>query len=73
MELIGNSWDSVLCDEYGKPYFTSLTAKVAEEYEKNRVYPPRAQIYSAFAAVPYEDVKVVILGQDPYHGEGQAF
>ncbi len=72
MEIIGNSWDSVLCDEYGKPYFTTLTEKIEREYETAKVYPPKTQIYSAFASVPYEEVKVVIIGQDPYHGEGQA-
>ena len=72
MEIIGNSWDSVLCDEYGKPYFTTLTEKIEREYETAKVYPPKTQIYSAFASLPYEEVKVVIIGQDPYHGEGQA-
>lgn len=58
--------------EYGKDYFTRLMAAVDEEYARGTVYPPRPLVYSAMARVPYEKVRVVILGQDPYHGEGQA-
>lgn len=72
MQVIGNSWDEKLCAEYDKEYFQRLVKAVDDEYEKNRVYPPKDQIYSAFKSLPYEDVKVVIIGQDPYHGEGQA-
>ena len=72
MEVIGNSWDGVLSEEFGKEYFAELMKKVDAEYASTTVYPPKTQIYSAFARVPYEDVKVVIIGQDPYHGPGQA-
>lgn len=72
MQVIGNSWDEVLEKEYEKPYFAELTSAVDKEYAKKTVYPPKPEIYSAFKSVPYDDVKVVILGQDPYHGAGQA-
>lgn len=71
MQVIGNSWDEVLDGEYQKPYFDALMKKVDEEYAEHTVYPPRDKIFSAFA-LPFEEVRVVILGQDPYHGEGQA-
>ena len=72
MTVIGNDWDEILQGEYGKDYFTRLMAAVDEEYARGTVYPPRPLVYSAMARVPYEKVRVVILGQDPYHGEGQA-
>ena len=72
MKLIGNSWDNFLSGEYEKPYFKKLMEAVDEEYEKTTVYPPKEQIYSAMKMLPYESVKVVIIGQDPYHGKGQA-
>lgn len=70
--IIGNEWDEILKEEYEKPYFTALMKAVDEEYATKTVYPPRAQVYSAMAKVPYDKVRVVILGQDPYHGPGQA-
>ena len=72
MQVIGNSWDEILEKEYEKPYFSQLTEAVEREYAEKTVYPPKPEIYSAFKTVPYDDVKVVILGQDPYHGAGQA-
>lgn len=72
MTVIGNEWDEILGDEYGKEYFARLTAAVDAEYASSEVYPPRPLVYSAMARVKYDDVRVVILGQDPYHGEGQA-
>lgn len=72
MEVIGNSWDEVLNEEYSKPYFVKLTERVDGEYAAGKVFPPKPEIYSAFKSVPYDEVKVVILGQDPYHGDGQA-
>lgn len=72
MNLIGNEWDALLSAEYEKPYFTELLDMVDSEYLARTIYPPKTQIYSAFARVPFSKVKVVILGQDPYHGEGQA-
>ncbi len=72
MNVIGNSWDEILRAEYEKPYFVELQSKVDAEYLRHTVYPPKERIYSAMATLPFEDVKVVIIGQDPYHGEGQA-
>ncbi len=72
MLKVGNEWDEVLKDEYEKPYYRALMQKVDEEYANFTVYPPKCLVYSAMARVPYDKVKVVILGQDPYHGEGQA-
>lgn len=72
MTVVGNDWDEILEEEYGKEYFTRLMKEVDEEYAKGVVYPPRPLVYSAMARVPYDKVRVVILGQDPYHGEGQA-
>ncbi len=70
--MIGNSWDSVLKEEFEKEYFTKLMAFLDEEYTAGPVYPPRDEIFSAFKYTSYEDVKIVIIGQDPYHEEGQA-
>ncbi len=72
MNIIGNRWDEVLSSEYSKPYFSSLLKKVEEEYNTRTIFPPKEQIYSALKAVDYDKVKVVILGQDPYHEQGQA-
>lgn len=69
---IGNSWDERLSDEYEKPYFRQLESTVADEYKRHTVYPPEERIYAALQTVDYDAVKVVILGQDPYHGVGQA-
>lgn len=69
---IGNDWDRVLAKEYTKVYYTDLMDFVAEEYENHRVYPPKEDVFNALRACSYEDTKVVILGQDPYHQEGQA-
>lgn len=69
---IGNDWDLVLAEEYTKEYYAELVDFVAEEYENHRVYPPREDVFNALRACSYEDTKVVILGQDPYHQEGQA-
>ncbi len=66
------SWHSVLASEWEKPYFERLTDFVRNEYRTTTVYPPARNIFAAFDACPFNDVKVVILGQDPYHGPGQA-
>lgn len=66
------SWKEKLEGEFGKPYFEKLTAFVKEEYEKGAVYPHPKNIFRAFDLTPFDAVKVVILGQDPYHGPGQA-
>lgn len=69
---IDQSWLEVLKKEFEKPYFTSLTAFVKEAYSVAAVYPPEDKIYEAFNKTPFDKVKVVILGQDPYHEPGQA-
>ena len=66
------SWGRVLADEFAQPYFAPLIAFVKQEYAAGPVYPPGALIFNAFEHTPFEAVKVVILGQDPYHGRGQA-
>ncbi len=72
MVHIGNSWDELLKDEWAQPYYQDLRAFLAEEYRSREIYPPMNDIFNAFKLCPYEDVKVVILGQDPYYGVGQA-
>ena len=70
--MIGNDWDSVLEDEFKKDYFLKVKEFVSEEYETKTIYPPRDEIFNAFKFTPLANVKVVILGQDPYHEAGQA-
>jgi len=72
MVKIAESWRPVLADEFEKPYFQRLIAFVKGEYATATVYPAGSQIFHAFDATPFDQVKVVILGQDPYHGRGQA-
>jgi len=69
---IEKGWKQRLSAEFTKPYFGSLVDFVKQAYAQKRVYPPGSLIFNAFEACPFEDVKVVILGQDPYHGPGQA-
>ena len=69
---ISEGWGRMLREEFDKDYFTSLTDFVRTEYKTYRVYPPAAKIFSAFDTCPFENTKVVIIGQDPYHGYGQA-
>ena len=66
------SWNKLLAAEWDKPYFKDLTDFVRQEYRNTTVYPPASKIFAAFDACPVNEVKVVILGQDPYHGPGQA-
>lgn len=66
------NWSDIIAAEKDKPYFPGLAAKVEEEYSSGDVFPPREKIYNAFELTPFDDVKVVILGQDPYHDIGQA-
>lgn len=66
------SWKRALAAEWDKPYFKSLTDFVRAEYGTKQCFPPARRIFAAFDACPFEDVKVVILGQDPYHDVGQA-
>ncbi len=70
--MIGNDWDLLLKEEYQKDYFKKLNYFVVNEYNTKVCYPKMSEIFKAFQNTSYEDVKVVILGQDPYHGEGEA-
>lgn len=65
-------WEAVLKEENSKSYFTALTAALKTEYQTHTCYPPEELIFSAFNSCAFEDLKVVIIGQDPYHGEGEA-
>ena len=69
---IEESWKARLQEEFDKPYFSQLTAFVRSEYASHTVYPAGSNIFAAFDACPFERVRVVILGQDPYHEPGQA-
>jgi len=66
------SWQTILADEIQKPYFKDLMKAVSAEYSNSICYPPKESLFAAFDYCSFEDVKVVILGQDPYHGEGEA-
>ena len=66
------SWNEALSSEWDKPYFQNLVQFVKEEYRRKRIFPPGKEIFAAFNATPFHEVKVVILGQDPYHEPGQA-
>lgn len=66
------SWRNILDEEFEKPYFASLTAFIENAYSTSVVFPTRPKIFEAFNRTPFDDVKVVILGQDPYHEPGQA-
>ena len=72
MGMITNDWVEPLSTEFRKPYYKDLYNFVRDEYSKTIVYPPADDIFNAFALTPLSQVKVVILGQDPYHGDGQA-
>jgi uracil-DNA glycosylase len=69
---IEDSWKQILKDEFEKPYFSELKDFLVEEKSRHLIYPPGSLIFNAFRLTPFEDVKVVLLGQDPYHGAGQA-
>ena len=69
---IQEDWKTLLKDEFNKDYFKNLIHFVKSEYKTSKVFPPGKQIFSAFDHTPPQNVKVVIIGQDPYHGEGQA-
>ena len=69
---IEDSWSAVLSEEFEKPYFKNLTDFIKSEYQIKTIYPEGKNIFNAFNHCPFEQVKVVILGQDPYHGPGQA-
>ncbi|GAB6990573.1 uracil-DNA glycosylase [Paenibacillus pini] len=70
--MFGNDWDIILQDEVKKPYFKELSAKLDIEYKTQTIFPPKEYLFQALKLTSYADTKVVILGQDPYHGVGQA-
>lgn len=72
MQPIGNDWDNLLAEEVQKDYFQALEAFLQEEAGTKTIYPPMEDIFNALKYTPYEAVRVVILGQDPYHGANQA-
>jgi len=69
---IDPTWKSRLQDEFMKEYFLRLSEFVKEEYKNNTVYPPGSLIFNSFNLCPFDNVKAVLIGQDPYHGPGQA-
>ena len=72
MVHIGNDWDNILADEWKKPYYLTLREFLKTEYSSQKIYPKMDNIFNALKYTSFEDTKVVIIGQDPYHGEGQA-
>ena len=70
--MIGNQWDHYLENEYKKEYFQELLDFIKEEYKNKTIYPKQNEVFNAFRYTDYQDIKVVILGQDPYHGINQA-
>ena len=73
MKIINNDWDDILSVEFDKPYYQSLRKFLDYEYHNYTVYPKAKDLYNALRFTPYQDVKVVILGQDPYHEPDQAY
>ena len=72
MILLGNDWDNILENEFNEPYYLILREFLKAEYTKNKIYPQMNDIFNALKLTSFEDTKVVIIGQDPYHGVGQA-
>ena len=72
MVKLGNDWDNILADEFEKPYYLKLRAFLKSEYASRRIYPDMHDIFSALKMTSFKDTKAVIIGQDPYHGAGQA-
>ena len=72
MVRLGNDWDGILADEWEKPYYRQLHSFLKEEYSKTRIYPDMYDIFNALKYTAFKDTKVCIIGQDPYHGPGQA-
>lgn len=72
MVHLGNDWDEILSEEFKSPYYLSLREFLKTEYSTRRIFPPMNDIFSAFKASSFENTRVVIIGQDPYHGLGQA-
>ena len=72
MVNLGNDWDGILADEFSKDYYKNLRQFLKQEYSTRQIYPPMNDIFNALKASSFEDTKVVIIGQDPYHAFGQA-
>lgn len=72
MQLVGNKWDKILEEEYQKDYFKKIVLYINKAYKDRPIFPPKNYILRALSLTDYDDVKVVILGQDPYHGVGEA-
>ena len=72
MVNLGNSWDTLLAEEFQKDYYQQLRKNLTQEYKTRTIYPAMDNIFNALKYTAYEDVKVLLLGQDPYHGQGQA-
>lgn len=70
--MIGNKWDQLLKDEYKKDYFIELMSFIKKEYKEKTIYPKQNEVFNAFRYTDFDNLKVVILGQDPYHGPNQA-
>ena len=70
--MIGNSWDKILDEEFEKEYFKELIEFIKKEYKTKTIYPKQTEVFNAFRYTDFNDIKVVILGQDPYHGPNQA-
>ncbi len=70
--MIGNSWDQVLSNEFNEEYFKDLINFIKGEYQSKTIYPPQNKVFNALRYTDFDNVKVVILGQDPYHGPNQA-
>lgn len=70
--MIGNNWDTILKEEFEKDYFKELMKFISQEYQNKTIYPKQSDVFNAFHYTDYDNVKVVILGQDPYHGPNQA-
>ena len=72
IELVGNKWDNILQEEYHQEYFKNIVKFINKEYKEKTIFPPKSRILRALSLTDYDKVKVVILGQDPYHGVGEA-
>ena len=72
MVELGNKWDELLADEFSKEYYLKLRSFLVNEYKTHEIYPPQGDVFNALKLTSYEDVKAVILGQDPYHEPRQA-
>ena len=72
MKLVGNKWDEILDEEYHKDYFKKVVMFINKQYKEKTIFPPKSYILRALSLTDYDEVKVVILGQDPYHGIGEA-